>query len=117
MNIAIIGTGFVADYYMTTLANHPALTLLGVYDRDHAALARFAAHHKVTAYASAEALLADPDVQLVLNLTTPESHFAVSQAALHAGKHVYSEKPLVLSLKEGLADRKSVGRERVCSTV
>ncbi len=103
MNIAIIGTGFVADYYMTTLANHPELTLLGVFDRDDAALARFVAHHKVKAYPTADALLADPDVALVLNLTSPESHFAVSQAALQAGKHVYSEKPLAMDMGQARA--------------
>ena len=103
MNIAIIGTGFVADYYMTTLVNHRELTLLGAFDRDNAALARFAGHHRVKAYSSADALLADQDVQLVLNLTTPESHFAVSQAALHAGKHVYSEKPLAMEMGQARA--------------
>ena len=39
MRFAIIGTGFVADYYMTTLANHPGLDLAGVWDRDDARLA------------------------------------------------------------------------------
>ncbi len=95
--IAVVGAGFVADYYMTTLANHPDLALAGVWDRDEAALSRFVKHHGVTAYASHEALLADPAVTLVLNLTNPESHFTVSMAALEAGKHVYSEKPLAMT--------------------
>ncbi|MBE7186031.1 MAG: gfo/Idh/MocA family oxidoreductase, partial [Methylobacterium mesophilicum] len=34
MRIAIVGCGFVADYYMTTLVNHPGLALVGVHDRD-----------------------------------------------------------------------------------
>ena len=46
-------------------------------------------------------LFADESIELVLNLTRPYEHFAVSKAALEAGKHVYSEKPLGASLEEG----------------
>lgn len=103
MNIAIIGTGFVADYYMTTLRNYPALRLLGVFDRSPERLAAFAAFHSVSAYESFEALLADERVQIVVNLTTPESHFGISHAALAAGKHVYSEKPLAMDFSDAKA--------------
>ena len=48
-------------------------------------------------------LIAAPGIDIVLNLTVPAAHFAVSLAAVKAGKHVYSEKPLTLSLKDGLA--------------
>ncbi|HWT62013.1 MAG TPA: Gfo/Idh/MocA family oxidoreductase [Ochrobactrum sp.] len=103
MNIAIIGTGFVADYYMTTLRNYPQLRLLGVFDRWPERLKVFAAHYNMRAYESFEAVLADPDVQIVLNLTTPENHYAISRAALEAGKHVYSEKPLAMDFKDAKA--------------
>ncbi|MBO1042059.1 Gfo/Idh/MocA family protein [Brucella pituitosa] len=103
MNIAIIGTGFVADYYMTTLRNYPQLKLLGAFDRSGERLKVFAAHYNVRAYESFEAILADKDVQIVLNLTTPESHYAISRAALEAGKHVYSEKPLAMDFNDAKA--------------
>ena len=103
MNIAIIGTGFVADYYMTTLRNYPQLKLLGAFDRSGERLKVFAAHYSVRAYESFEAILADKDVQIVLNLTTPESHYAISRAALEAGKHVYSEKPLAMDFNDAKA--------------
>ncbi len=103
MNIAIIGTGFVADYYMTTLRNYPQLKLLGAFDRSAERLKVFAAHYKVRAYESLEAILADKDVQIVLNLTTPESHYAISRAVLEAGKHVYSEKPLAMDFNDAKA--------------
>jgi predicted dehydrogenase len=54
---------------------------------------------------SVEDLLANPALDVVINLTIPDAHFAVSQAILQAGKHVYSEKPLTLSLADGLALR------------
>ncbi|RUL88927.1 Gfo/Idh/MocA family protein [Tautonia sociabilis] len=94
MRIAIVGCGYVADYYVTTLANHPELELVGVSDRDPERAERFARHHGLHRYRDSPELLADDRVQLVLNLTNPRAHFDVSAAALAAGKHVYSEKPL-----------------------
>lgn len=103
MKIALVGTGFVADYYMTTLANHPALSLAGVWDRDAARLEAFRSFHNVPAYTGLDALLADPAVGIVVNLTTPESHYEVTSRALAAGKHVYCEKPLALELAQAEA--------------
>ncbi len=103
MKIAIVGTGFVADYYMTTLRNYPQLTLTSVYDRSPERLRAFCAHYSLRAYESLDALLADPQVDIVVNLTTPESHAAISRAALASGKHVYSEKPLAMDFGEARA--------------
>ena len=50
-----------------------------------------------------EELLSDPEIQIVLNLTTPEAHAEVSLAALNAGKSVYSEKPLAVTREDGKA--------------
>ncbi|CAN7613031.1 Gfo/Idh/MocA family oxidoreductase [Phyllobacterium sp. LjRoot231] len=100
MKIAIIGTGFVADYYMTTLANHPQLVLGGVYDRDLARLKQFADYYKVATYPDFETILADNEVNIVVNLTTPENHYLLSKQALEAGKHVYCEKPLAMRYEE-----------------
>lgn len=100
MHLGIVGCGYVADYYLATLANYPELQVAGVFDRDPIRAERFAAHHRLKRYASLEALLADPRVHVVVNLTNPCSHFEVSRAALGAGKHVYSEKPLATSLDQ-----------------
>ena len=98
--IAFIGTGFVADYYMTTLANHPQLRLTGAYDNSAEQLQRFSRFCGVRAYADLDEVLADPAVAIVVNLTDPESHYPISRAALEAGKHVYSEKPLAMRFDE-----------------
>lgn len=102
MRIAFLGTGFVADYYMTTLANHPDLELAGVYDRDAARLAQFRDFYHVRCYDSLEALLSDSSVGIVVNLTTPENHYDLSLRALKAGKHVYCEKPLAMRFEDAL---------------
>ena len=100
MRIAIVGCGFVADYYMKTLPGHPELQVTGVYDRSRLRCAQFASYHNVPTYRSLEEVLADARVDIVLNLTNPRSHYEVSRACLLGGKHVYSEKPLAMKLDE-----------------
>ncbi len=99
-DIAFIGTGFVADYYMTTMANHPQLRLAGVWDSDPVRLKQFCNYWKIHSYASEAESLSDAAVSIIVNLTTPESHYAVNKAALLAGKHVYCEKPLAMTADE-----------------
>ena len=113
MKIAIVGCGFVADYYLATLPLHPELELLGVTDRDPARSRHLAAFHSVPRYESLQAILDDDRVDMVLNLTNPRSHYEISKAALEAGKHVYSEKPLGMNMDEArelvaLADSKGL---------
>ncbi len=98
MNIAVVGCGFVADYYLGTLPLHPELVLLGMYDRVPDRSAHMTRYHRVPCYPSLAELLADERVELVLNLTNPRDHYDVSRAALNAGKHVYSEKPLAMDM-------------------
>lgn len=100
VGIALVGCGFVADYYMATLSLHDNLRLVGVFDRDAERLARFTAHHGVPAFRDLAELLADTRVEVVVNLTNPREHRHVTLAALHAGKHVYSEKPLAMELDQ-----------------
>ncbi|MFJ3772093.1 Gfo/Idh/MocA family protein [Streptomyces sp. NPDC090075] len=96
--IALIGCGYVADFYLATLPNHPELVLRGVYDRDDARARGFADHHGIRSYTSLEELLAADDVTVAVNLTNPHSHYEISRRCLEAGKHVYSEKPFAEEL-------------------
>ena len=100
MKIAIVGCGYVSDFYMATLARHPELDLVGVADRDAARAQALATHYDTSAYASTDDLLADTSVELIVNLTDPRSHYEVSRASLLAGKHVYSEKPLSVDFSQ-----------------
>jgi predicted dehydrogenase len=113
LNIAVVGCGYVADHYMETLHYHPELTLVGVTDKQRNRAEILANHYGLEVYESTEELMADPDVTLVVNLTDPKNHYAVSKAALMAGKHVYSEKPLGVNLAEArelvaLAEKKGL---------
>lgn len=104
--IAIIGCGYVADSYRQCLSLHEGeLRLTGTYDRDPQRLAAYRASWGDHAYGSLDEVLADPACSIVLNLTDPESHAAVTEAAIAAGKHVYSEKPLAMTATEAAALR------------
>ncbi len=94
--VALVGCGNIAGPYAATLAASPAVTLLGVTDLEPARAETLAAAHGCRAYPSLEALLADPAVEMVVNLTIHHAHHAITRQCLEAGKHVYSEKPLAL---------------------
>lgn len=100
MKIGIIGCGYVFDHYMSTWGRHPDLVIKGVADRDPARVKTVTEAYGLQGFATNEALLADPEIGIVVNLTSIESHYEVTKAALEAGKHVYSEKPLTSSLDE-----------------
>jgi len=94
---AIVGCGYVADFYMATREAAPQLRIVVAYDTNASRRAAFSAHYRIPAADSMEAVLADPSIALVLNLTNPRSHYDVTRACLLAGKHVYSEKPLAMT--------------------
>ncbi len=96
--LAIVGCGFVSDYYLRTLSGHPGLRLVAVTDRDPGRAAAVAREHRVEHHRSIDTLLADERISVVVNLTDPRSHHDVTRAALLADKHVYSEKPLATDL-------------------
>jgi predicted dehydrogenase len=100
MNIAFVGCGYVFDIYMRTIRAHPEMTVRGVFDVRPERMRRVAEHYGFATYKSLDELLNDTSVEIVVNLTSISSHFLVSKAALEAGKHVYSEKPLTRSLAE-----------------
>ena len=100
MRIAFVGCGYVADFYIHSLSNHPELELAGVYDRNEERRRKFSQHFRVRAYESLEELLSDPKVELVVNLTNPRSHYEISRSSLEHGKHVYSEKPLAMRVED-----------------
>ena len=106
MNFAIIGTGYVADMYPVTLGNHPELRYVGAWDRQSQNLEAFLHRWPGRKYEKLDEMLTDPSVDLVLNLTNPRSHFDITKRCLMAGKHVYSEKPMGMTVAEAqeLAD-------------
>jgi predicted dehydrogenase len=85
---------------METLHYHENLNLLGISDHNKKRAQLLADHYDLHVYDSTEELIADPNVSIVVNLTDPHNHYAVSKSALLAGKHVYSEKPLGIDMEQ-----------------
>jgi predicted dehydrogenase len=100
MRIAFVGCGYVFDIYMRTRWAHPELEIRGVFDIDTARADTVGRHYGLNVYPSYEALLADPTVEIVVNLTNIGAHYETTRRALAAGRHVYSEKPLTTAIEQ-----------------
>ena len=99
----MIGVGNISGIYLKNIhETFHEIELIGVCDlvRERAEKAQ-REYGIPKIYETMHDAFADPEVEMVLNLTRPYEHFEVSKAALEAGKHVYSEKPLGADLQEG----------------
>jgi predicted dehydrogenase len=105
LGVGVIGCGNISAAYFGLAPLFKGLEIRACADVNMKAAKARAKEFKIKAQ-SVGNLLKNPDIDVVVNLTVPAAHYPVSMKALRAGKHVYSEKPLVLSLKEGLALKK-----------
>jgi len=100
--IGIIGCGNISDAYFKGAARSALVQVKGCADLNAEAAQAKAALYGATAM-NLPVLLADPDISLVVNLTVPLAHAAVSRQVIDAGKHVYSEKPLAANFADAAA--------------
>ena len=98
--VGIIGCGNISGIYLQADKKFPILQTIACADLDTARAKAKAEEYGIKAY-SVDELLADPEIDIVINLTIPAAHGKVAMAAIEAGKHVYSEKPLALDRAEG----------------
>jgi len=97
LRVGLVGCGDISGVYIDNAERLGAYEIVAVVDLDESR-AEVAAERAGCDTATVEGLLADPAVNVVLNLTPPRAHASVSEAALQAGKHVYSEKPIAVEL-------------------
>ncbi len=102
LGVGIMGCGNISTTYFKLSPLFKGLKVLACADINEQAAEMRAEEYGVKAQ-SIEQLLANDELDVIVNLTIPAAHFAVSKAILEAGKHVYSEKPLVITLEEGKA--------------
>jgi predicted dehydrogenase len=100
LNVGIIGCGNISGIYLQNIPAYRGLSLKACADARPEAAQAQASRAGIEAL-SVDELLARNDIDLIVNLTVPDAHFGVSLAALRAGKHVFSEKPLAVDFEEG----------------
>jgi predicted dehydrogenase len=100
LGVGVVGCGVISTIYMQNLAAFRGVRLLACADLVEDSARTQAERFRIRPL-GIEALMRDPEVEILVNLTTPNAHFEVSHAALTAGKHVFSEKPLCVSAEEG----------------
>jgi predicted dehydrogenase len=100
MKIGIIGCGNISGAYFSGAQKTSVLEIKSCADIRMGAARSQAEKYGCQAVAVDE-LLADPEIELVVNLTVPRAHVEVGLAVLSAGKHVYSEKPLAVDIESG----------------
>lgn len=98
-NVGIIGCGNISAAYLRLAPLYRGINIRAVSDQSMDAAKERAVEFSVAAL-SVDEILSDSSIDLIINLTVPDAHFSVSRQILQAGKHVYSEKPFVLSLQE-----------------
>lgn len=100
VRVGVVGCGTISAVYLKNCTTFPGLRAVACADLDRERAEARAREFGVPRACDVDQLLADPEVEVVLNLTIPAAHAEVSRAALEAGKHVYSEKPLALTRQD-----------------
>ncbi|WP_404404284.1 Gfo/Idh/MocA family protein [Pelagibacterium halotolerans] len=102
--VGIMGAGNISTAYLKLAPLFKGIEVRAVADIVPAAAKARAEEFGVAAQ-TPDQLLANSELDVIVNLTIPEAHYGVTKEIVHAGKHAYSEKPFVLSVDDGKALR------------
>ena len=112
IGIGVLGCGNISDIYLSNLTSFfPYVTVEAVCDLDESKARAQAEKYGIGKVLSLEEMLADESIRIVLNLTTPKSHYPLTKRCLEAGKNVHTEKPLALNYRDA-AELCSIAEEK-----
>ena len=101
-NVAIVGCGNISSIYLENLTcRFHNVEVTAVCDMVEEKAKAQAEKYGIPRVLTFEEILADPEIDIVLNITTPQTHYSLCKRILEAGKHTYVEKPLSLTYAEG----------------
>ncbi len=101
VRVGIIGCGNISNQYFNSCKLFKILSIQAVADLDLKRAQEKAKEHGIPKACSVKEMLADPKIELILNLTIPQAHAEINLKTLRAGKHVYCEKPFSLTVADG----------------
>jgi predicted dehydrogenase len=101
VRVGVVGCGAISSAYFKMARQLPILTMAACADLDAGRARARAEEFQIPRACPVEELLADPSIEIVLNLTVPKAHAPVALQAIAAGKHTYAEKPLAIDREEG----------------
>ena len=101
IKVGVIGCGRISHIYLQAPQTFSILDIVNCTDLDMELARAQAERYHIPRVSSVEELLADPEIELVINLTIPRAHAEVGLAVIGAGKALYSEKPLATSREQG----------------
>jgi predicted dehydrogenase len=101
LRVASLGMGWWSDVLADAINRSGKLTITACYSRSEEKRAAFAAKYGCRAVPSYEAILADSDIEAVINTTPNSVHLETTRAAADAGKHVFLDKPIANTVSDG----------------
>src|SRR4029450_11395011 len=101
LRVACIGMGWWSDVLADAIQRSGKLEIRRWYTRSEKKRKNFAAKYRCRPAASYEALLADAEIEAIINTTPNDVHLATTCAAAAAGKHVFLDKPIANSISDG----------------
>ena len=103
LRVACIGMGWWSDVLADAIQRSGKLTILSCYTRSEEKRKSFAAKYRCRPAASYEAMLADGEIEAIINTTPNDVHLATTCVAAAAGKHVFLDKPIANTISDGRA--------------
>lgn len=115
---AVIGTGFIGPAHVEALRRIAGVDIVAIGSNEPDRARELAGRYGIPkVYDTWEALVKDPEIEVVHNCTPNNLHFAINRAAILAGKHIVSEKPLTLTSRESAELLRLVRKQGVVHAV
>ncbi len=111
LNVGVVGCGAISDIYIQNGIKFQGYDIAACADILPERAEEKAKRYGIAKAYSFEEMIADKEIDIILNLTVHEAHAPLSMAALHAGKHIFNEKPLAASFPEGVEIMKLAKRK------
>ena len=99
-NVGLVGCGHISETYFRAQEYFNNIKIIKCADLNIETANKCAKNYGIEAV-SLDNIYKDQNVEIILNLTIPQAHYAVSEKALNSGKHSYSEKPLCINFEDG----------------